>query len=158
MKGLLLGLFLLTGCSAAWNLQQAEKHIEKAKQKGADVKSDTTYTKLKFEWKGAKTTFDLGPTILQRKDGVVNKYILKDTVIYKDRIRTEIKDNTVYVECPDEKKEAVVPTAIDTTVSAGYTEFQHWSQIVGYSIITLLVGIFFGPAIKKLVMTLIKPV
>lgn len=158
MKKFIFLIFLLSGCSAAKHLQWAKMHIEKAKAKGATVTADTVYAKRSFEIKGAKTTIDLGPTILQRKDGVVNKYILKDTVIYKDRIKTVIKDNTVYVECPDEKKDLDLPVAVNTEVSAGYTEFQHWSQVVGYSIINLIIGIFAGPLIKRLLVKLIKPV
>jgi hypothetical protein len=144
----LLILVLLSSCGPTWHLQQAKKHIKKAEQKGANIVADTTYKKIKFEIDGPKTSFSLGPTVLQRKDGVVNRYVLKDTIIYKDRIKTEIRDNTVYVECPDQEKEVEVPVAVDTTIKAGYTKWQLISNAIGAGLFMFVVGFLLSKVVK----------
>lgn len=148
MKYLLSLLIILSSCSPAWHLQRVQHHIKKAEEKGAVIKSDTTYKVLKFDLRGAKTSFNLGPTILHRKDGVVNNLILKDTIIYKDRIKTEIRDNTIFVECPDEVKEVKVPVAVDNTITAGYTKWQYGTAIAGGIIFGLVIGFILGKIIK----------
>jgi hypothetical protein len=148
MKYLLLMLLLVTGCGPAWHLQKAQKHIDKAKEKGADVASDTTFAKVKFDIVGAKTQFDLGPTIISRQDGTVNKYIIKDTIVYQDRIKTIIKDNKIFVECPDEEMVKEVPVAVDTKLTAGYTKWQYGTGIASGLLFGLVVGFLLGKIIK----------
>jgi len=139
MKYILI-LILLTSCGPAAYLKRAERSIAKAKEKGAKVKTDTTFHTFKIE--GAKGQFDLGDIILQRKDNVHERPILKDTVIYKDRIRTEIKDNKIFVECPDEEKE--VPVAVTTEISAGYTVW----DLIKIALFGAVVGFLLGKVIK----------
>jgi len=143
-------LLTLSSCGAAHHLKQAQKHINKAKALGADVKSDTTYIKRTVEFKGPKAAFDFGPMVLHRKDGIVNKYILKDTVVYKNKIKliTDTLTNTVYIECPDEKKDIEVPITVDTTIKAGYTKWKLFSSIFGGIIFGVVVGFILGKFIK----------
>jgi len=141
-------LIIVSACSPAWHLQRIKHHMNKAEEKGASIKTDTTYKTIVFDVKGAKTSFDLGPTIIHRKDGVVGRYILKDTVIYKDRIKTEIRDNTVFVECPDEQVEEKVPVAVNTEIKAGYTKWQYGTAIVGGILFGLVLGFILGKVLK----------
>jgi len=130
----------MSSCGASHYLKKAERSIAKAKEKGAVVKTDTTFHTFKIE--GAKGQFDLGDIVLNRKDNIHERPILKDTVIYKDRIRTEIKDNKIFVECPDEEKE--VPVAVTTEISAGYTVW----DLIKMALFGAVVGFILGKVIK----------
>lgn len=133
-------LILLTSCGPAAYLKRAERSIAKAKEKGAVVKSDTTFHTFKVE--GAKGEFNLGDIIFQRKDNVHERPILKDTIIYKDRIKIKVEKEKIFVECPDVKEE--VPVAINTNISAGYT---NW-DLIKLALVALIVGFLLGKIIK----------
>jgi len=150
MKKLLIilsaGFFV--SCGPAWHLKKANQHIQKAKDKGATITSDTTKVKVAFNVPGAKTTFDLGPIVVNRRDGTQFVPVLKDTVIYKDRIKTIIKDNTVAVECPDEVKVVEVPVEVKHNISSGYTTWQVIRYVLGGALFALVVGFLLSKIIK----------
>lgn len=148
MKKYLILITLLVGCSPAWHLKKAKEHLKKAEIKGAAITADTVFQTKTFKVEGASATFNLGPSILHRKDGVTNKYILKDTVIYKDRIKTVIKDNVITIDCPDEEIKEEIPVAINTEIKAGYTKWQYGTAIVGGIILGLVIGFILGKVIK----------
>lgn len=141
-------MLLLGSCGPAWHLQKAEKHLLKAKEKGAKIESDTTFKTVKFNVVGPKATFDLGPILIHRKDGVVYVPILKDTVIYKDRIKLQIQRDSIEVDCPDEIKEVEVPVKVETKIQSGYTKWQYGSAIVGGVLFGVIVGFLLGKIIK----------
>lgn len=133
-------LILLTSCGPAAYLKRAERSIAKAKEKGAVVKSDTTFHTFKVE--GAKGEFNLGDIVLNRKDFTRDRLVLKDTVIYKDKIKIKVEKEKIQVECPDVKEK--VPVVIDTKISAGYTTW----DLIKLSIVVLIVGFLLGKVIK----------
>lgn len=133
-KLLILSSIFLVGCRGPVGLlRHAEKDIKRAIEKGADLKQDSTTIKKQFEIKGAKTAINfntiLGSKPLQQ-DGM--KVFMKDTIIYKDRIKTEFKDKVLYIECPDEEGEVEV-TVPDgpPIIKAGYTTFEYIMGILG---------------------------
>jgi hypothetical protein len=138
---------ILYSCGPVAHLRIAERHIEKAKQKGATIKGDTTFTKKTFNFKGAETSFSVGGVSF--KHGDKTKYLLKDTVIYKDRIRIKIQHdsvsgkNKVDVKCPDEKKEEMIPVVVND-IDAGYTTWELVGYIGGAALVALVVGIIIG--------------
>lgn len=142
VKLLILSSLLFTGCRGPVGLlRHAERDIKLAIEKGANLKQDSTTIKKKFEIKGAKTAINFN-TILGEKplqqDGV--KVFIKDTTIYKDRIKTEFKDKVLYIECPDEEGEVKV-TVPDgpPTISAGYTTFEYIMGILGGAIFSFII-------------------
>lgn len=120
MKNLILIVLLLsTGCSSTWHLRKAQLHMDRAKQKGAQIESDTVYKKLRFIINGPSTSINLTPLI--GKTNIPGRSFIKDTIIYKDRIRVEFKDREIKVVCPDEDKEIKTPVAVNTQIKSGFT-------------------------------------
>ena len=149
IKNLLCILILvLSSCGPAWHLKEAKKHLQKAEALGASVRRDTIFKEIKFDIKGPNTTVDLGDIILHRKDGVEHRLILKDTIIYKDKIRIEVRDSVQYIECPDSLIVEKVPVIVDTDIKHGYTEWQYISAIIGGILFGLVVGFLLGKIIK----------
>lgn len=144
-KLILIGFLFLTACGPAALLKHAQRDIEKAKIKGAKIEKTTTFKPITFTTQGSKAEFN---TIIQQKDGVVNKYILKDTTIVKNRIKFIQKDSTIYVECPEETKTVEVPVEENLKISAGYTKWQYGTGIAGGVLFGLVVGFLLGKIIK----------
>lgn len=141
-KLLILSSLLFIGCRGPVGLlRHAERDIKLAVEKGADLNQDSTTIKKKFEITGAKTSINfntlLGEKPLQQ-DGV--KVFMKDTIIYKDRIKTEFKDKVLYIECPDEEGEVevTVPDGFPI-IKAGYTTFEYIMGILGGAIFSFII-------------------
>lgn len=151
MKYLILALgILLSSCGATAHLKMAKKHLEKAKQKGAIFSGDTLMKKHVWEHKGPKGGFNVGGVTIQKQDGVivVDRIKLKDTVIYKDKIKFTIKDNYIEAKCPDEKKEELIPVVVND-ISAGYTTWQLIRYLGGSVLVAFVAGWLFGKLNKN---------
>lgn len=141
MKKLIPLILLFYSCSPVWHLKQAVKHEKKAIEKGADVKYDSIKQTHRFELKGAKTSINFS-TINPVKTVTQNSVIFKDTTIYKDKIKTIFKDNIIEIECPDSIVTKDVTVGVNKKISAGRTEFQYYTGVIGAVIFGLIIGYF----------------
>ena len=130
----------MSSCGATHYLKKAERSIAKAKEKGATVKTDTTFHTFKIE--GTKGEFNLGDIVLNRTEFAYERPILKDTIIYKNKIKLQVKKETVYVECPEVIKE--VPVEVKTEISSGYGVW----DIIKWCLFVLIVGFLLGKLIR----------
>lgn len=108
-KALLIALVvLLSACGATHKLRKADRLIKQAIALGAVVKADTVYSESIVYKKGDSTTV------------FVPVKQLKDTVIYKDRIKTSIRivrdTLKVHVECPSDTIKIKVPVTVTRTI------------------------------------------
>lgn len=123
-------LWVLTGCGPAY-------HLKKAKQLGAEVKTDTVYHDVKVFIPLVKvdTVFRSmpGDTVTITKDRLQMKYV-------------QIQGGTVYLQgkCLPDTIKVNVPYAVTTTIKAGYTGW----KLVGMIIFGLIVGFLVGWIIK----------
>ena len=143
MKNLILiiAVTLLTGCSAAWHLKKAEKHILIAESKGAKwkdiIKTDTVVkdTTIFIEGSTLDDTFgftgnEQDTVFIERKDGVKAKL----------SINSKAKKGSAKIECPDNivnvPQKYYINRRITRTVKAGFTTWQ--------AIQAGIIGAFFG--------------
>lgn len=115
MRKFIFILLFIFGCSPAW-------HLQKAIEKGGEVKSDTAKINVTFKVRGPETSIDLASIFKVPKEQI--RYIVKDTVIFKDSIRIEWRDGEQIIKCPDKEETKTVPCVTTTTISAGYTKLQ----------------------------------
>lgn len=146
MKAFLILAIVLVSCGPASKLRRAQKLIDKAIADGAKVKSDTTWTNIKFT--SPAITFK---TQLENPNWQDTVYLTgKDSVQVKiKRVMIPGKKETVYVEakCPEREQEVPCPTGVNQTIKAGCTL---WDLII-LAIICLLVGTFLGgPLLRTL--------
>lgn len=139
MKWILI-LLLMTSCGATHYLKKAERSLKKAEQLGATVKRDTTMVKLRVD--GPSADFKLGDIVFQRSEFSYERPVLKDTIIYKNKIKLQVKDSLVYVDCPEIEKE--VPVAVNTEISSGHST---WDLVI-LAIVALVVGCVIGRILK----------
>ena len=138
-------ILIMFGCGPTYYLKRSETNLKKAIEKGATVKSDTTYAKRTFSFKGAETKLSLTPYIL-RKDGT--KVVYKDTIIFKDKIKLQFKDNFIQVDCPPDTVTVEVPVSVDNQIKAGYTGWYVAKTAIAFSVFALVVGFLLGKLIK----------
>ena len=129
----LILLFLLSSCGQTFYIKKAERALKKAEQLGADVSADTIYKDLKVV--GAKATFNLGNTILQRNEFQYERLKLKDTTIYQNNIKIQFKDSLIYVDCPD--NDIKVPTSVNTKIESGHSTW----DVLKWCLIVLVVAV-----------------
>ena len=114
----------LAGCSPAFHLKQAERHLRKAELKGAQVRVDTIY----------KTISVIVPET--HFDTVLSVQNFRDTItLEKDRIITRIKFDTLtrrlYVQtiCPPDTVRIEVPISVTKEIKSGFPWW--WLLIAG---------------------------
>lgn len=131
----LIFILLLSGCSltnqANRKLKRANKLIAQAEQLGVKWHSDTIKTKFKFE--GAKASFNWN-MVLNRKESTRDRLVIKDTVLYINKIKVEKRDSLIYIECPEVVGE--VATAITKEIKTGLGVL----TVVQWSVLALLIG------------------
>lgn len=123
-------LWILTSCGPAY-------HLKKAKEKGAEVTTDTIYQDVKVFIPLVKLD-----TVFRSMPG--------DTVtIVKDRLQmkyVQIQGGTVYLQgkCLPDTVKVKVPYAVTTTIKAGYTGWKLAGMILfGLVVGALVAGIYF---------------
>jgi len=134
MRYLVFLLIVLSSCAsnkANRKLKRANKLIAQAEQLGAKWHSDTVKTKFKFE--GAKASFNWN-VVLNRKESTRDRVVLKDTVLYINKIKVEKRDSLIYIECPEVEGE--VATAINKEIKTGLGIL----TVVQWSVLALLIG------------------
>lgn len=131
---LILAIILLwliaTACGPAW-------HLQRAQEKGAKIDHDTSMLRVRFHHKGPEGSLDLSP--LFKRGGANTRWLLKDTLIYKDSIRWEVKNNVVKADCPDVEEVKAVPCVTTTTISAGFTKWQMIGAVIGSNLFFFLI-------------------
>lgn len=136
--------FVLCACGARRDLYKAQRLIDRAISKGAEVKSDTVFKHARFKIPGVAFN-----TTLLAPDWLDTVYIKgKDSIHVKiKRIPAKDKEpEKVYVEvdCPDKVIDKEIPVAIDQEIKTGYSL---WDMII-LAIVCLAVGYFLvGPVV-----------
>ena len=112
---LIILTILLTACSPAWHLKQAEKHLKKAEIKGASAQIDTVFVDREV----------IVPEV--RFDTVVREVNFTDTVVVtQNNVITKVKVNTVerevYIKtvCPPDTVKIEVPVSVTKEIKTGY--------------------------------------
>lgn len=130
LLALLFILWILTGCGPAY-------HLKKAKEKGAEVTTDTVYQDVKVFVPIVEmdTVFRSmpGDTVTITKDRLQMKYV-------------QIQGGTVYLQgkCLPDTIKVKVPYAVTTTIKAGYTGWKLAGMILfGLVVGALVAGIYF---------------
>lgn len=125
-------VFALISCGPAW-------HLKKAKEKGAEVVTDTVYQDVKVFIPVVETDTVFrsmpGDTVVITKDRLQMKYV-------------QIQGGTVYLQgkCLPDTIKIKVPYAVTTTIKAGYTGW----KLAGMVVFGLVVGFLVGFIIKSL--------
>jgi hypothetical protein len=124
---------ILSSCGSNYHLKKAKYHIERAKEKGAVIKSDTVYKQVKFKVDALRVQFTPKPLVF--KEPI---FFTKDSVITK----VLIKNNTVYTttECPERIIEKEVPVYIKQEIKPKEPKYNWWQLIL----FGLIVGFFGG--------------
>jgi len=132
MKYLILA-FLLSACGPAAHLRIAERHINKAKDKGAKVSVDTVY--VTKEVIVPETRFD---TVLRRVNFRDTITLVKDKVTF--RLKIDTVNNSIFIDhvIKADTVRVMVKVPCETVAAKGW----HWwwllvAALVG-GIITLL--------------------
>lgn len=135
---------LLASCSATNLLRRAEVLIDRAEAKGAKWKTDSVFQTIEFT--APKLTFS---TTLNDPNWTDTLYLRgKDSIQVKiKRIITPGKKETVYVQadCPEQKIQKKVATAINKKIEAGYSVW----QMVILGIVAVIVGYFISIAVNS---------
>lgn len=111
---LILALIILSGCSAGWKLRKAKRLIIEAEQMGATWTWDTVWVDRQIHIPGPEVRVPFP--------------VYRDTVIYRDSVRIEIKwklskitktDTVeVKVKCPDNDIKQHSPVSVHNTINA----------------------------------------
>lgn len=123
-------LWILTSCGPAY-------HLKKAKEKGAEVTTDTLYQDVQV----------FVPIV--EKDTVFRSMPGDTVTITKDRLQmkyVQIQGGTVYLQgkCLPDTIKVNVPYAVTTTIKAGYTGWKLVGMILfGLVVGALVAGIYF---------------
>lgn len=141
---LIIILIGMSGCSASWHLRRAEHHIDKAIERGAEIKKDT----ILFHFKSPEIKFSTTITPAWLDGAPVPLW--RDTLIAKDKktgtivkAKIDLKEgcpedciDTVYLEAnvPPQDHTAEVPCK--TITNKGYTLW----EIIILGIAALAVG------------------
>lgn len=143
MRYLLLAL-LLTSCatlerSANRHLKLAERHIAKAKMKGAVIEADTVYVDVITKETVTDTIF-----VLNDVDRIFRDTITIETNRWKTRTRIDTVTKKIYqqVEC---KSDTIrIPVKVETKLSPDKTA--HWQKyLIGFvaGVVLLLIAFAF---------------
>lgn len=117
-KNLILLLILLSACSSSWHLKQAERHLRKAEQSGAQVRVDTVYKEIQV----------IVPEV--RVDTLIKQVDFRDTItFYKDKFHVKVKIDTllksVYIEgkCESDTVKIEVPVTVTKEIKSGWPKW-----------------------------------
>lgn len=109
MRAAVVFMLICWACGPSHDLRKAKRLIVRAKAHGAIVKSDTVFTDRTYIVPG-KETFVTLP----------GKTLIRDTVIYQDKIRIHIQRDTVReqirVECPPDTIKVQVPVIVQQDI------------------------------------------
>lgn len=130
---LLFLVALLTGCGPAYHLRKAERHIAKAKAKGAVVSYDTIIKPIVFTVPKSDFKLKLGDITI--------KTLTTDTIYVpgktgEAKVRIDTVTNTVFVECPEQEVKIEVPVAVTEKIEAGHG---FWTDVL-VSLISIVAG------------------
>lgn len=137
----ILIILALSACGPASKLRRAEKLIKKAEQQDGVWTSDTVWVQRRVIVPEIRVD---SITIIRPGDSVV---------IFKDRLEVKIKrlaGDTVFVagKCLADTVKVEVPVTVTKEIVVHGS--MKWYHIVGWSLFALLVGIFFGRVILKM--------
>lgn len=145
---LIVALFALLcqACGVNYHLKRAERHIEKAKAKGAKIASDTTYATVDVKMPGISVKFE--PQVVSHTPDTV--YFEKDRLKVKLMIKRDTvnKVDTLYAEadCPDALVKKDVPVAVNQAIECeGQVK---WWQLSLYIAGAFAVGYVFRAIFK----------
>lgn len=135
MGRIVIVLFALSlfACSPSFLLKRSERLKKRAIERGAKIERDTVWRTTPVFIKGPSATF---PLLLKPSFIGQTRYVLKDTIMWRNKIKVEIRDNYINVECPDSTATIRTPTVINENVSAGYT----WWDLVKAGIFGTVLG------------------
>lgn len=126
-------LWLLMGCGPAY-------HLKKAKEKGAEITSDTIFRDLITERRVTDTIVKF-----QELRRLLIDTLVIETTRWKTRTKIDTVNNTIFQEVEIKPDTIRVETIINNEIKAGYTGL----KLAGMIVFGLVVGLLVGFIIKS---------